>query len=204
MHKILIIMVLLIATGCGAKVTEPELTLYSFHEQNYPCFNIEFPEQVIYDGYGKSESDERILIDYQLRMPTYDVGVTKLYAKQSDLQYQSLSNYYDEKSIVHTIGDEQFLADKSGGVVIVVEDDALVIKGVVISYMQNNIAIRVDVSRPVKLLGTFNNNNVERWKNSTSGIKTIDNMIDIVEYIYNNIAPKECTINSNLNINLVN
>ncbi len=203
MFKIFIVFMLLVFTGCGAKVTQPNTTLYSFMEQNYPCFKVDFPEQIVYDSYFKSESDERILLTYDVRMPGYDVIISKLYSKLNRLNYQALTSVYEQSSIIYNIEDEDFLADKLGLVVISSDDDSLILKGIVINYLQENIAVRIEIVRPIKMQGVFRTNNIEQWKNSTTGEKTIDNMVNILKYIYDNIDTQECSINSNLNINLV-
>ncbi len=177
--------------GCGAKPAAPTLGVYSFEENNYPCAKVEFPDQIRLKDVTMEEKNGDMAVVYDLDMPGYKIQVVKMYAGASGWSLDSLASLKSESSKVYEInGNEN--PDKSAVISLESIGGDMYLKGSVAEFLQNDRAMRVDVFRRIKKLGSFKIGNVEQWKNSATGNRTITNMRNIVDYIYGSISSAEC------------
>lgn len=178
--------------GCGAKPAAPTLGIYTFEENNYPCAKLEFPEQIRLLDITLEEQNGDMALVYDLDMPGgYKIQVVKLYAGENGWSLDPIASLKNETQKVYEISGEEN-PDKSAVISVEIMDEELYLKASAAEFLQNNIALRVDVFRRIKKIGFFKTGGVEEWKNSATGNKTIANMRNIINYIYANMASAEC------------
>ena len=199
MKKILLLSFLgLVLAGCAPLAKKPIVNMYTFEDPNYPCIQIDFTDQIRFEGVKTKKKGDTLSIFFDVYMPGYAVEVHKLYAlNNTSFSLESLPSLYEGPSKVYEIlADEN--PDKSA--VIVLEDlgDSVVLKGSVAYFIQADRAVRVDIIRTVKRAGTFKYYGMEQWQNSTSGKKSVENMKAIVDSVYQSITLKECNVQTNL------
>lgn len=177
--------------ACAAKPAVPTVGVYTFEENNYPCAKVEFPDQIRLKDTTLEEKNGDVALVYHLDMPGYNVQVVKLYSGGAGWSADSLASLKNEASKIYEINDNEN-PDKSAVISVESIDGELYLKGSAAEFLQNDRAMRVDVFRRIKKLGSFKTGNIEQWKNSATGNRTIMNMRNIIDYIYRNMASSEC------------
>lgn len=177
--------------GCSAKPMAPTIDIYTFKENNYPCTMVEFPDQIRLKDVTLERSEGTVAVIYDLVMPGYNIQVVKMYAGELGWSLDSLASLHSNSSKLYEINGDVSI-DKSAVISFVEMDKELYLKGSVAEFLQEDRAIRVDVFRRIKKIGTFKKDNLENWKNSATGNRSIINMRNIVDYIYGNITSIEC------------
>ncbi len=177
--------------GCSAKPVDPTVGIYTFKENNYPCAQIEFPDQIRLKDITLEKLDDNVAVVYDLDMPGYKIEVVKLYPGQAGWTLDSLASLHSNSSKLYEINGDVSI-DKSAVISIVSKDGELYLKGSVAEFLQDNRGIRIDIFRKIKKIGTFKKDNIEQWKNSATGNRSIINMRNIVDYVYGNITAIEC------------
>lgn len=186
-------------SGCGAKALKPSVSVYSLEDMNYPCIKVDFTDQVRYTGMSKIKKDNNLALLYQLDMPGYKIEVTKLYGlNNSTFSLESLPSLNDNPSKLYEITNPD-IPDKSAVITLEDKNKDIILRGSVGYFIQSDRIVRVDIYRPVQKAGTFKFAGVEDWQNSTIGKRSIENMKQIVETVYNTLTTKECSNGNNLN-----
>ena len=185
--------------GCSAKPVEPTVDIYTFKENNYPCALVEFPDQIRLVDTTVEELNGDIALVYDLEMPGYKIQIVKMYANQAGWTMDSLASLRSSASKLYEINGDVSL-DKSAVISVESIDGDIYLKGSVAEFLQNDRAVRVDVFRKIKKLGSFKKDSIEQWKNSATGNRTIINMRNIVDYVYDNIASAECKYKSSIDM----
>lgn len=194
-----IIILLFTVYGCGAKALKPSVSVYSLEDMNYPCIKVDFTDQVRYTGMSKIKKDNNLALLYQLDMPGYKIEVTKLYGlNNSTFSLESLPSLNDNPSKLYEITNPD-IPDKSAVITLEDKNKDIILRGSVGYFIQSDRIVRVDIYRPVQKAGTFKFAGVEDWQNSTIGKRSIENMKQIVETVYNTLTTKECSNGNNLN-----
>lgn len=186
--------------ACAGAPANPKITLYGFTENNYPCVNVEFPDQIRYEGMRVKERGDNIVIVYDAEMPNYKIQISKLYSKGGGFSTESLASLKTEASKVYEIYDAENSPEKSAVITLEETDGSLYLKGSVAEFMQNDRAVRVDIYKEVKGMGVFRKNSIDKWKNSTTGNRTIQNMKAIVDSVYNKMSVVECEYKDGVDI----
>lgn len=195
----MVIIFLFIISGCGAKALKPNVSVYSLEDMNYPCIKVDFTDQVRYTGMSKIKKDNSLALLYQLDMPGYKIEVTKLYGlNNSTFSLESLPSLNDNPSKLFEISNPD-IPDKSAVITLEDKNKDIILRGSVGYFIQSDRIVRVDIYRPVQKAGTFKFSGVEDWQNSTIGKRSIENMKQIVETVYNTLSTKECSNGNNLN-----
>ena len=189
----------LFALGCSAKPAVPTVDIYTFKENNYPCAKVEFPDQIRLTDTTVEELNGDIALVYDLEMPGYKIQVVKMYANPDGWSMESLASLRSQASKLYEINGD-ITHDKSAVISVETMDGDIYLKGSVAEFLQNDRAIRVDVYRKVKKLGSFKKDSIEEWKNSATGNRTIINMRNIVDYVYENISSAECKYKSSIDM----
>ena len=189
---------MLIIAGCGAKPIKPIVSVYTLQDENYPCIQVEFPDQIKFNYLEKISDKDKIALLYSLAMPGYSIEVVKLYALEGVWNTESLPSLYDTPAKVFEILNTDN-PDKSAVIVIEERSDGLYLKGSIGFFIQANRGVRVDISRPIKKAGTFKAYGIEQWQNSTIGQRSIENMKNIVTSIYKKLDTRECTSKDAIN-----
>lgn len=181
-----------VASACASGGVAPKVSLYGFTENNYPCVDLEFPDQIRYDGMKASENKNELVLRYDISIPNYKVEVYKLYAKNGGWSTETLPSLKEGAAKVYEISDMDNTPEKSAVITLEEIDGVIYLKGSIAEFMQKDRAIRIDVYRAVKQVAVFRKNTVDAWKNSTTGVRSIENMKTIVDYVYNKMKVTEC------------
>ncbi len=188
---ITVLMIFSFFYGCSAKPHNPTVDIYTFKENNYPCAQVEFPDQIRLNDTTLEKLDDNVAVVYDLDMPGYKIEIVKLYPGQAGWTLDSLASLHSNSSKLYEINGDVSI-DKSAVISIVSKDGELFLKGSVAEFLQDNRGIRIDIFRKIKKIGTFKKDNIEQWKNSATGNRSIINMRNIVDYVYGNITSVEC------------
>lgn len=194
------ILSLLIFSGCANKAVKPVVNAYTLEDLNYPCMKVDFSDQIRYIDMSTVKDGDNIALLYNLAMPGYEINVIKMYALQGSYSLESLPSLYDNPSKLFEITSTEN-PDKSAVIVIDDKKEGIYLKGSVGYFIQSDRIVRVDISRVIKKSGTFRYAGLEEWQNSTIGKRTIENMKSIVETVYASITTTSCPNKRDLNSN---
>lgn len=195
----MLLVLLFIIAGCTPRALKPSVSVYSLEDKNYPCIKVDFTDQVRYTGMSKIKKDNSLALLYQLDMPGYKIEVTKLYAlNNSTFSLESLPSLNDNPSKLFEISNPD-VPDKSAIITLEDKNKDIILRGSVGYFIQSDRIVRVDIYRPVQKAGTFKFSGVEDWQNSTIGKRSIENMKEIVETVFDTLTTKECNTTNNLN-----
>lgn len=194
------ILSLLIFSGCANKAVKPVVNAYTLEDLNYPCMKVDFSDQIRYIDMSTVKDGDNIALLYNLAMPGYEINVIKMYALQGSYSLESLPSLYDNPSKLFEITSTEN-PDKSAVIVIDDKKEGIYLKGSVGYFIQSDRIVRVDISRVIKKSGTFRYSGLEEWQNSTIGKRTIENMKAIVETVYASITTTSCPNKRDLNSN---
>ena len=194
------ILSLLIFSGCANKAVKPVVNAYTLEDLNYPCMKVDFSDQIRYIDMSTVKDGDNIALLYNLAMPGYEINVIKMYALQGSYSLESLPSLYDNPSKLFEITSTEN-PDKSAVIVIDDKKENIYLKGSVGYFIQSDRIVRVDISRIKKKSGTFRYSGLEEWQNSTIGKRTIENMKSIIETVYASITTTSCPNKRDLNSN---
>lgn len=191
-RAVVILLVWVAVSACASGAASPNVSLYGFMENNYPCVNLEFPDQIRYDGMKTTDNKNELVLRYDLSIPNYKIEVYKLYAKNGGWSTETLPSLKEGAGKVYEISDIDNTPEKSAVITLEEIKGTIYLKASIAEFMQKDRAIRIDVYRAVKQYAVFRKNSVEAWKNSTTGVRSIENMKTIVDYVYKNMKITEC------------
>ena len=194
------ILSLLIFSGCANKAVKPVVNAYTLEDLNYPCMKVDFSDQIRYIDMSTVKDGDNIALLYNLAMPGYEINVIKMYALQGSYSLESLPSLYDNPSKLFEITSTEN-PDKSAVMVIEDKKENIYLKGFVVYFIQSDRIVRVDIIRVIKKTGTFRYSGLEEWQNSTIGKRTIENMKSILETVYSSITTTSCPNKKDLNSN---
>lgn len=197
LYIFLFITILLFAVSC-AGVVAPSVNMYSLQDENYPCIQIDFTDQVRYDDYKKTSKDDNIALIYKLSMRGYKIEVIKLYALEKPFNQDDLPTLNQTSSKIYEVASDDY-GDKSA--IITIEDmkEGIFLKGSVAYFIQPGRAVRVDIYRVIRQKGTFIAGGMDSWLTSAIGKRSVENMKEIVNRVMSTITTRECTLRKDIN-----
>lgn len=194
----LISLISLFFTVSCAGVVKPSVNMFTLQDENYPCIQVDFTDQVRYDDYSKKSKDDNIALIYYLSMRGYKIEVIKLYALEKPFNQDDLPTLNQTSAKIYEVASDDY-GDKSAIITIEDKKEGIFLKGTVGYFIQPGRAVRVEILRPIRQKGTFMSGGIDGWLSSAIGKRSVENMKEIVNRVLATISTRECTLRKDIN-----
>lgn len=185
---LLLVLVSVLSSCASVRLSTPKTSYRTLEDNNFPCLTIEYPDTVEFKG-SQIMGDKNVdVLKYYTKYAGYEANIIKFYSNGTNISDLNIDDQYSNSAIIYRENPGS-TSGKSGVLVVNNEKENFYLVGNVLFFPKKGLAVNVELKKFVSSSSVFN---VEDWKETTSGQRTIDEMKGQLDFFYHSIKLRDC------------